>query len=176
MLAGLALLLIIIAAFLFWQSGQVRKKRGLPGGRLIYSDTSRWQKQEEPLYDSLLGLTGRPDYLIEDGEILIPVEVKSSRPPHAPYDAHIFQLAAYCLLVQRTHGIRPPFGVLHYAHSSQATRTFAVEYTSELEEKLTLLLAEMRTQEKRREVYRSHQSKSRCKACGFRSICDQRLE
>jgi CRISPR-associated exonuclease Cas4 len=101
MLPFLALLALILALSIFWEANRQRKAAGIPGGRMVYSDTSRWQEQGQPLYDPDLGLTGRPDYIIEDGQLIIPVEVKSSRLPHAPYDTHLFQLAAYCLLVQR---------------------------------------------------------------------------
>jgi CRISPR-associated exonuclease Cas4 len=176
MLAILALVLILISLLLLRQVNQKRRAIGLPGGRLIYSDTSRWQTQEEPLYDSLLGLTGRPDYLIEDGSNIIPVEVKSSRPPHAPYDAHIYQLAAYCLLVDKAYGVRPPYGVLHYTGGAQPSRTFAVDFTPHLEQSILNLVAEIHAQEKRQQVARSHESVARCKACGYHSICDQKLE
>lgn len=175
MLAFYALIVFILALLLFWQSGRQTKAAGLPGGRLIYADTTRWGKLEEPLYDAESGLSGKPDYLIEKGREIIPVEVKSSRPPIGPYDSHIFQLAAYCLLVQQVYGVRPPYGILHYDSPDHQSRTFAVDYTPELERQVTLLLAEMRLQEKRTDVPRSHQASARCKGCGFRTICDQRL-
>jgi CRISPR-associated exonuclease Cas4 len=174
--AILALIFILIALLLLYQANQRRRAIGLPGGRLVYSDTSKWQPQKEPLYDAELGLTGRPDYLIEDGSSIIPVEVKSSRPPHAPYDAHIYQLAAYCLLVEKIYGVRPPYGVLHYIGEAQPSRTFAVDFTLQLEQSTLALLSEMHAQEKRQQVPRSHESKTRCKGCGYSSICDQKLE
>ncbi len=176
MLIIFAVLSLFIAAWLFWQAHQKRQALGIPGGRLIYSDTSRWRKQEDALYDPEHGLTGRPDYLIEDGSTIIPVEVKSSRPPDAPYDSHIYQLAAYCLLVKQVYGVRPPYGILHYAGHAQTARTFAVDFSPQLEQNLIALLEEMHTQDKLQEVQRSHTSQARCKACGFRSICDQRLD
>lgn len=175
MLIVFALLSLFIAAVLFWQAHLKRRAIGIPGGRLIYSDTSQWRKPEEALFDSEYGLTGRPDYLIEDGSAIIPIEVKSSRPPAAPYDAHIFQLAAYCLLVEKVYGVRPPYGVLHYAGPSQTRRTFAIDFSSKLEQSLIDLLNEMHTQDKLEAVQRSHTSQAWCKACGYRSICDQRL-
>ena len=35
----IALALILIALFFFWQSGRQRREAGLPGGRVIYTDT-----------------------------------------------------------------------------------------------------------------------------------------
>ncbi len=165
-----ALALIFLAVILFWISGRARRAAGLPGGRIIYTDTRGWGKVEKPLYDSMLGLTGKPDYLVEQHGRLIPVEVKSGRAPAAPYDSHIYQLAAYCLLVEKTMGKRPPYGILHYPE-----RDFAVDYTHELENALLDLLADIRRDERREEVPRSHQNPGRCAQCGFREVCDQRL-
>ncbi len=166
----LAILLILLALMLLWQVRHKRQALGLPSGRIISSDTSKWGPVEQPLYDPELGLVGRPDYLVEQNGQLIPVEVKSHRIASAPYDAHIYQLAAYCLLVQRLHGKRPAYGILHYP-----TRTFAIDYTPALEAALLDLLENIRRQDRRKNVPRSHQSRSRCKRCGYRNICDQKL-
>ena len=166
----LSIFLLLSALVLFWLAGRRRKAAGLPAGRIIYADTGSWGPVEEPLYDSALGLTGRPDYIVQQGDQWIPVEVKSSQVTEAPYDAHVYQLAAYCLLVERAYGQRPPYGILHYPN-----RTFAIDYTPEMESTLLDLLAEMRAQERRKEVSRSHEIAARCKGCGFRSICDQKL-
>jgi CRISPR-associated exonuclease Cas4 len=167
----LALLLILIALVLFWQSRRSQKATGLPAGRIIYADTRRWGKVEEPLYDPQLGLTGRPDYLVQQNDQFIPVEVKSSRVNGAPYDSHIFQLAAYCLLVEHLYGKRPAYGILHYPN-----RTFAIDYTPELESALLAMLEEMRLQDRRKEIHRSHTIPARCKGCGYRSVCEERIE
>ena len=98
------------------------------------------------------------------------MEVKSSRVVSAPYDAHIYQLAAYCLLIQRRFGKRPPYGILHYPN-----RTFAIDYTPQLETALLDLLSEMHARERRTDLSRSHQFPERCRGCGYRSICDQSL-
>ncbi len=163
-------LLVAIAMWLLFRSGQIRKSAGLPGGRVIYTDTRGWGPVEKPLFDPVIGLTGKPDYLVSQAEKIIPVEVKSSRVREAPFDEHIFQLAAYCLLVERVYGTRPPYGILHYPN-----RTYAVDYTPALESALLDLLAEMRRQDRRASVDRSHEAPARCRGCGFRTICDQRL-
>jgi CRISPR-associated exonuclease Cas4 len=164
------LLILLLALVLFFISGRQRRRAGLPGGRVIYTDTRAWDKLEKPLFDRDLALTGKPDYLVEKNGKIIPVEVKTGRTPEAPYDSHIFQVAAYCMLVQKTYGKRPPHGIIHYPD-----RDFAVDYTSDLENALLDLLAEMRKDERRNEVQRSHEDPQRCRRCGFRAVCDQRL-
>jgi CRISPR-associated exonuclease Cas4 len=166
----IALVLFLLAVIFFWQSFRQRRAAGLPGGRVIYSDTRAWGPVEKPLYDNALGLTGKPDYLVEQNGRLIPIEVKSGRAPEAPYDSHIYQVAAYCLLVERTMGSRPPYGIIHYTD-----RDFAVDYTRDLENALLDILADIRRDERREEVNRSHDSPGRCAKCGFRNVCEEKL-
>ncbi len=167
----ISLALLLLAIIILWQSARRQKEAGLPAGRVIYTDTRAWGAPlEKPLYDSKLGLTGKPDYLVEQKGHIIPVEVKSGRAPEAPYDSHIFQLAAYCLLVDKTFGRRPPYGIIHYP-----SRTFAVDYTTAVESALLDLLAEMRRDDPRAEVDCSHDDPARCRRCGFQSVCDQKL-
>lgn len=166
-----ALLLLVIAALLFYFALRQRKKSGLPLGEVIYADTNSWQALAEPFYDSHLHLAGKPDYVIKQGYTSIPVEVKTGRTPSAAYDSHIMQLASYCVLIDRATGLRPPYGVLHYPE-----KTYQIAFTAELEQALLDLLLDIRTKEKTRQgVNRSHQSEARCRRCGFRKSCDQRI-
>lgn len=179
-----AIFFILAAIILLWLSGRSRKTSGLPGGRVIYNDTRAWgAKVEKPLYDGTLGLTGKPDYLVEKNGRYIPVEVKSGRAPQVPYDAHIYQLASYCLLVEKSMGSRPPYGIIHYED-----RDFAVDYTLELENAVLNILADMRRDDllstssrisygksRREQVARSHEDSARCTKCGFRNVCEQKL-
>lgn len=163
-------LLFLIALVILWLSRRQRKSSAIPEGRVIYSDADHWGKVEKPLYDAESRLTGKPDYLVEENGQLIPVEVKSSRAPNLPYDSHIYQLAAYCLLVERTYARRPPYGILRYRD-----KTFRVDYTRELEQELLRLLDTVHNQEKKGEADRSHQDPARCARCGYRNFCNQRL-
>jgi len=166
----LALALLIFALLFFRKSATQQKEAGLPGGRIIYSDTRGWGKVEKPLFYTALELTGKPDYLIQQKDKIIPVEVKSGRAPDAPYGSHIYQLAAYCLLVEKTYHTRPPYGIIHYEN-----RDFAVDYTHELENALVDLLVEMKRDEHKRNIPRSHEQPGRCAKCGYRKNCDERL-
>ena len=167
----LSLFLLLLALFLLWRSSRQQKDAGLPGGRVIYTDTRAWGAPlEQPLFSKELGLTGKPDYLVEQKGGIIPVEVKSGRAPESPYDSHIYQLAAYCLLVEKTYGKRPPYGIIHYP-----SRAFAVDYTPALESSLLDLLADIRRDETRAEVNCSHAEPARCRKCGFRNVCEQKL-
>jgi len=166
----LALVFLLTAVWLMWQAARRQRASGLPVGKVIYVDTHAWSKVEAPLFDAQLGLTGKPDYLVQQGDTWLPVEVKSSWAPPEPHPGHLLQLAAYCWLAQTASGVRPPYGIIQYRN-----RTFQVEYTEELEEKLLEVVADIRAQERRGEAHRSHDTAIRCARCGFRSLCDQRL-
>lgn len=172
----LVVICLLAAIYLMWQSARQRKAAGLPGGQVVYTDTSQWMKVEKPLYAASLGLTGKPDYLVQQGEVFIPVEVKSSRNPNPnPYDAHIYQLAAYCILVTQVYGKRPAHGILHYTHKSQPGRSFTIPFTPQLEADVMQVIHEIQAQPLHQEVDRSHDSARRCQGCGFRDQCDQAL-
>jgi len=166
----LILALFLIAFLLLRQSAARRRESGLPGGRVVYSDTGTWGAVDQALYDPVWDLTGKPDYLIRQGGTIIPVEVKSGRTPSAPYDSHIYQLAAYCLLVERVMDVRPEYGLIKYPQ-----RIYRVDYTPALERSLKDLLDEIRAGQRKRALDRSHQEPARCRSCGFGSLCDQSL-
>lgn len=165
-----ALAAVLLAALLLWWGNRQQRAAGLPRGRVIYADPKLWGRPEKPFFDVQSGLTGKPDYLVEQGGVILPVEVKSAWAPPTPYESHLFQLFAYCLLVERATGKRPPYGILRYRD-----RTFAVDYTREWESRLLEELDTIRSLEKRAEVGRSHEEAGRCHKCGFRSVCDQKL-
>ncbi len=165
-----AILLLCAALLILYLAGRQRRASGLPAGQVIYRDTGGGTRVEKPLYDPITGLAGKPDYLIQENGAIIPVEVKSSRAPGLPYDSHIYQLAAYCLLVERTYGKRPLYGILRYRD-----RSFRIDYSLVLERALESMLDAIRRQERRGEAGRSHQEAARCARCGYRTICNQRL-
>ncbi len=166
-----AFLLLLIALLLWLLAGRLRRASGLPSGKVVYTDTRAWGRVEKPLYSRRLGLTGRPDYLVRQGGHLLPVEVKAGPAPAAgPRASHVYQLAAYCLLVHAAYGRRPPSGLVKYSD-----RTLAVEFTPELERSVIDLLADMRADGEAEAVGRSHDSAARCRACGFVSVCGESL-
>ncbi len=163
---GLFFVLLFLGLLLLWLSRRIHAGTGLPAGRVVAADVGSWQRLERPLFSRRHRLTGRPDYIVADGADLIPVEVKSVRAPARPYDSHILQLAAYCLLVGETSGRRPPYGILHYAD-----RTFEIPYTDELEEHLLKTLEAMRGALSAGHATRDHDDPRRCAACGYRGEC-----
>lgn len=165
-----SLFLFVLALLLLWWSSRQRRELDLPGGDVLYADTAAGQALEKALFDPDLNLTGRPDYLLREAGEIIPVEVKSGRTPTRPYDSHIYQLAAYCLLVKSHYNVRPSHGVIRYPE-----RSFRIEFTNELEQQTRQLVVEMRQKTSQGELDRSHQQAARCRGCGYRQICEQSL-
>jgi len=162
--------LLALGLLLLWLSWRGRIRSGLPQGRVVYTDTGGWGRLERPLFSRAFRLTGKPDYLVADGADVIPVEVKSHRAPAQPYPSHTLQLAAYCLLVEECYGRRPPYGIIKYGDHA-----FEVDYTPELEDELLATIERMRADLAGGNVTRSHDEPRRCRACGYRQQCDQRL-
>jgi CRISPR-associated exonuclease Cas4 len=165
-----ALVLGGLGLWLLLRAGTARRRTGLPAGRITYVDTGAWGRCERPLFSNQHRLTGRPDYLVQKGRDLIPVEVKSGTAPQQPYPAHVLQLAAYCLLVEDQEGRAPPHGILKY--DDQA---FEVDYTPSLRAELIDFLEQLRRDLAVRNVRRSHDEPGRCQGCGYRERCEERL-
>jgi CRISPR-associated exonuclease Cas4 len=161
--------LLAVGLLMLWLSGRMRRETGLPGGRIVSQDTLRPRRAGDVLYDPVLDLTGRPDYLVEHGNQWVPVEVKSGGALAGPRAGHRLQLAAYCRLVEAVYARRPPHGILQYAD-----RSYAIAYTADQEAALRETLEAMRA-DLRRPLDRSHESRERCRACGYRERCDQAL-
>jgi CRISPR-associated exonuclease Cas4 len=169
----ITLLLALFGILLLIASRRMRQSTGLPEGEVIYQDTVRTTSQVfEALFSARYRLVGKPDYLVQEGDEIIPIEVKTSRPPIRPYDSHVMQLATYCLLVEDTYGVRPPYGIIQYGDEQHS---FRVPWTDELREHLLNTLTAMRADLAAQDVPRSHNQAGRCRACSVRSFCDRAL-
>jgi CRISPR-associated exonuclease Cas4 len=184
-LVAALLILLVTALAAYVAARRTAARTRLPRGELIYSDTGfpvgkiapvgrdrEGVKQEKPLISRRYGLIGRPDYLVQTDEGIIPVEAKSARSPAGgrAYDSHVFQLAAYCLLVEDVLGAEIPHGIIRYAD-----REVLIDYTPELREDLLALLEEMREARLAEEVHRDHEDARRCSGCGLREVCVESL-
>lgn len=166
-------ILLMIAMACWLCARHLRRRSGLPDGAIVYEDTSG--TDSELLVSANYGLSGKPDYLLddEDGEGLVPVEVKSSAAPRRgrPYPSHLMQLAVYFLLVEDVLEQTAPYGLLRYRD-----RTIRVENTDELREQLLDVVAEMQDILRDGEAYRSHNLARRCAGCSVAHACDERLD
>jgi CRISPR-associated exonuclease Cas4 len=116
-------------------------------------------------------LAGKPDYLVEAANGLIPVELKSRNCPRSgPHEGDVAQVTAYCVLVEDAFGATPPCGIIQYAD-----RSWPIRYTPKDRKRLLHLLDEMRETRNSRTMHRDHQHAARCRACGYRAVCDEKL-
>ncbi len=169
-LLACALFLLGAALLLLRRASRLCQQTGLPQGRVIYADTGAWNRCERPLFSRRYLLTGKPDYLVDNGKTKIPVEVKSTSCPSSPYRSHVLQLAGYCLLVEEEYGQPPPYGIIKYRD-----QTYAVEYSTPLRAELLSTLAKMRQNLVAEDVSPNHTNPNRCRKCGYRDKCGKRL-
>ncbi len=166
----LSLVLLAIGLATLRLSQRDQAQTGLPSGTVVYSDTGAWQRVEKPLRSRRYGIVGKPDYLVEIDEpgrrLTIPVEVKSRRKPAVPYEGHIMQLGAYCLLVEDNFSSRPPFGLLRYADA-----TIQIPFTDALRWQVLEIAESIRGARSAGDLSRDHQDANRCRGCGYRSAC-----
>ncbi|WP_298407098.1 Dna2/Cas4 domain-containing protein [uncultured Chloroflexus sp.] len=169
-MAWLGIALILCAVGMLVLAMMLRRRSGLPWARVVGSDTGIQRHLERPLFSARLGLTGKPDYILQRGQALIPVEVKPNRRVAQPYPSDLIQLAAYLVLIEETTGVAPPYGLLRYADE-----TFQLRYTAAVRDEVLATLVEMRDLLDCDDVARNHAEAARCRGCGFRAHCDDAL-
>ena len=130
--------------------------------------------EETPVLKSRkYNLAGRPDYMIKENDLRIPVEVKTGRRPKAPFFSHVLQIGAYCLLSEETFQSSPSHGQIRYGFES-------VPHKVEWEPKLKTLVLEKIEEmndilEGRTKAHRNHKRVGKCNSCSRRKGCPERL-
>lgn len=178
MMLVVAFLLLVLALVLFWWGNRQKSTSGIPIGKIVSIDLHDSLRPQQPFLSRRHLLTGRPDYLLRRGKEWIPVEVKTVEEFRQPCEGHIFQLLAYCLLVEEKFGVQPRFGYLQYRSRSphdQRNYTYQIEYNNQMKTKVVELLNQIHEVEHSGEAHRSHEVPARCRGCGYAAICDQRL-
>ena len=164
--------LAFVLALLVWiHAGRRIARSGIPKGLVISQDADRRQGPHRPLVSVRHGLSGKPDYLVETPEGCVPVELKSRDSLRfGPYPSDTAQLTAYCVLVEEATGVAPPYGIVQYAN-----RSWRIPYTPAARGRVLRIMEEMRPAGNSHEVHRNHSQPGRCRACGFREICAERI-
>jgi len=101
---------------------KMRRSIGFRGGKIIYIDKSQEVKEKGVIYGKLLksdkyGLSGKPDYIYQLGEELVPVELKSSEADDSPYYKDVMQLVAYFLIIEDVYQKRVKRGRIVYRNT-----------------------------------------------------------
>jgi CRISPR-associated exonuclease Cas4 len=125
----------------------------------------------EVLHSEKYGLSGKPDFIIEEAEEIVPVEFKSGRLPQGPLFSHIVQLAAYCLILDEMDGKKVTRGVLRYGEHE-----FDIDFDDALRGLVISKLSEMRQGLVTGDVHRNHNRPGKCRSCSRREMCSERLD
>ena len=130
--------------------------------------------EETPVLKSRkYNLAGRPDYMIKENNLRIPVEVKTGRRPKAPFFSHVLQIGAYCLLSEETFRTSPSHGQIRYGFENEPhnvvwepkLKTLVLEKIEEMNDIL----------EGRTKAHRNHKRVGKCNNCSRRKGCPERL-
>ena len=167
------LCMVFLMALLMWARARRHiRQSGVPDGRVVCQDADRRRDLERPLVSPRYGLIGNPDYLVETASGLIPVELKSRDSARSgPYASDAAQLTAYCVLVEDSLGVTPSHGIVQYAD-----RSWPIRYTTKSRKRILLIVDEMREARQFQTVHRDHEQARRCRACGYRAVCDEALD
>ena len=130
--------------------------------------------EETPVLKSRkYNLAGRPDYMIKENNLRIPVEVKTGRRPKAPFFSHILQIGAYCLLSEETFRTSPSHGQIRYGFESEPHN---VVWEPKLKTLVLEKIEEMNDILKgRTKAHRNHKRVGKCNNCSRRKGCPERL-
>lgn len=163
-----ALLLAAAAVVLAVLSVLVRRRFGV-AGRVTRSDAGV-ARPVLLLRSAHHGVSGKPDYLIEERGRIVPVELKPTRRSDHPWLRDVVQLAAYCLLLEEAEPRFAGYGYLRYA-----TRTFRVDFTPTLRAELLRTLAALRADLGAGDVDPNHDDPRRCARCALVAACGRPL-
>jgi CRISPR-associated exonuclease Cas4 len=160
-------LALVVGALVYLVLCRLQSRRraslGLTDGELVAADDS--VIGSPTLRSDQLGLVGGPDHLVRVGRHVVPVEQK----PRARrvHQSHMMQLAAECLLVEQTYGVRPPYGMLVLAGGVRRR----VPFTRDLEERLLETVDRMHSLLESGVEPGPRWLGARCRACGFFATC-----
>lgn len=157
-----AILLITSAAWIRRSVRTKKKSYGIPEGLILYSDLN---VPAAPLFSRRFRLTGKPDYIVRKENQCIPVEVKSGKGPR-PHQSQVFQLAAYCQILEDTSGVFVPEGILVYNNVP-----YTIRFDPKLRFELESVMKTMRASLRSGVVKRNHHEPGRCHHCSMKQYC-----
>jgi CRISPR-associated exonuclease Cas4 len=142
---------------------KIKDSHHIQTGKILYSDLN---KPAKSLFSTKYQITGKPDYIIEEKNFLIPVELKYSR-HNKPQKNHIFQLAGYCHLIEQTYSSFVPYGIIVYNNDKQ----FKIPFNPQIRFELESTIKDMRKILRNGKIYRNHKDFYKCKSCSMREKC-----
>lgn len=161
-------ILIAFSVYFRRSSTSLRKRFGVPPGKIRYVDGIR-MLSPKVLYSRKYELKGKPDMIILENKQFIPIKHKPTSTK--AYENHIIQLIAYCILVEETYGITPSHGVLVLKDGKKEQ----VEFTEKRREKLLEILQHMRQMFDAQQAPAYFTRFQKCRTCRYERICNELL-
>jgi len=148
------------------KESEIRKGEAHTRAKITYigTDSSGLLRSEK------FGLSGRPDYILQENGEVVPVEMKSGRMPKGPLFSHIVQLAAYCLILSEDPNNKVTRGILKYG-----TQEFDIDFDEGLKALVMCKLVEMRDALDKGEAHRNHNRPGKCRSCSRRDECPEKI-
>ncbi|RLG57347.1 MAG: CRISPR-associated protein Cas4 [Candidatus Hydrothermarchaeota archaeon] len=109
-------------------------------------------------------LVGRPDFIIEEENILYPLEFKATKAPPYPYASNIAQLLSYCILVEENFS-RPRYGIIKYLNNE-----FKIPYDEKEKKFIEHVIFTIHTYSALNLKPKAEMNE-KCKACGYANTC-----
>jgi len=163
-------LAILIIGWLFRSRGRAAEKRlGVPVRRICAADVG----VEVPQINSEVSKTlvshehqakGIPDYLVDDREEFVPIEVKSAR-VWGPYDSDVYQLLTQCFLSEEDGRL------IRHGRLVYANQNFDIPYSPSERQKVLQVLAKIRQAERVPLKDIPGKQDHRCRGCVYRTLC-----
>jgi len=163
----LSLILIQISKTIKKNVKDIKKRHKIQTGKITYSDLN---KPAKPFFSRRYKIAGKPDYIIKKNNTYIPVELKNSR-QNQPQKNHIYQLAAYCQLLEENYGDFVPYGVLVYNNTHQ----YKIPFDPKIRFDLETTLKKMRGLLNNKKVKRNHNEPNKCINCSMKNYCYDKL-
>lgn len=152
---------------------KMRRSIGFRGGKIIYIDKPQEVKEKGVVYGKLLksdkyGLSGKPDYIYQLAEDLIPIELKSSQAEDSPYYKDVMQLVAYFLIIEDVYQKRVKRGRIVYRNTM-----FEVYNRRHLRKELFNILKQMKKMQEGNYLPEVNPSFALCRFCPCRdTVCE----
>jgi CRISPR-associated exonuclease Cas4 len=147
---------------------KLKIKHKIQDGKIIYSDLNMPAK---PLFSKRYRISGKPDYIIKKDGHRIPVEVKTGQ-HYEPKKNHVFQLAAYCQILEENYGGFVPYGILVYNDTSQQ---YKIPFDPKIRFELESAIKKMRHILKTNKTERNHNDLYKCRSCSMRNYCNKKI-
>ena len=164
----LSFIFLIISRKIIKKVKKLKLDNNIQEGKIIYSDL---YNPEKPLFSKKYRIIGKPDYILKKEGEYIPVEIKTGN-HNIVKKNHIYQLAAYCQILEEYYNCFVPYGILVYKDTS---KQFKIQYDPKLRFELLSIIKEMRKNLNNNKIQRNHQEIKRCINCSLKEYCDKKI-